>query len=208
MTHTTTHTEMEPASCGCPKLESIPYLDTSCQIKNGRIVTDLYKKPTDKNQYLLTSSCHPSECLDSIPFSLCMRINRICMEPDTRDQRFMELKEMLITREYSPGIIDGAIAKARAIPRLEALRRVSRQQTNNRPAFVVMFDPLLPSITEITRKHWRSMIAQEQYLEDVFPEPQLILYKRQINIRESIIRAKVPPERQTRELKGMKKCGK
>ena len=130
-------------------------------------------------------------------------------EPDTRDQRFMELKEMLIARDYSPGIIDGAIAKAKAIPRLEALRRVSRQQTNNRPAFVVLFDPRLPSITEITRKHWRrSMVAQEQYPEEVFPEPPLISYKRQPNVRESIIRAKVPPERQARELKGMKKCGK
>ena len=52
------------------------------------------------------------------------------------------------------------------------------------------------------------MAAQDQYLEEFFPEPPLISYKRQRNIRESIIRAKVTPERQARELKGMKKCGK
>ena len=46
------------------------------------------------------------------------------------------------------------------------------------------------------------MAAQDQYLEEVFPEPPLISYKRQRNIRESIIRAKVTPERKARELKG------
>ena len=47
--------------------------------------------------------------------------------------RFEELKCMLLDREYSPGIIDAAIAKARAIPWSVALTRVSRQQTNTRP---------------------------------------------------------------------------
>ena len=62
-----------PQSCPCSSLESIPYLDTSCGIKDGQIITDLYRKPTDKKKYLLTSSCHPLECLDLNPFSLSMR---------------------------------------------------------------------------------------------------------------------------------------
>ena len=137
-----------------------------------------------------------------------MRINRICSETPSRDQRFQELKDMLLSRGYTPGIIDGAIAKARAIPRQQALRQVSRQEINNRPAFVVLFDPRLPSIPSITRKHWRSMVSEDEYLYSVFPEPPLVSYKRQKNIRESIIRARVTPERQPRLLRGMKKCGK
>ena len=86
------------------------------------------------------------------------------MEENTRDMRFQELKQMLLDREYSPGIIDSAIAKAKAIPRQEALRRVTGQQITNRPVFVVSFDPRLPSIPNIPRKHWRSMVGQEPYL--------------------------------------------
>ena len=52
MFHTTTKTEQEEP-CSCPRLDAIPYLNTSCSLKNGKIVTDLYRKPTDKNQYLL-----------------------------------------------------------------------------------------------------------------------------------------------------------
>ena len=104
--------------------------------------------------------------------------------------------------------IFSAIAKARAIPRQQALRRVNGQQITNRPVFVVSFDPRLPSIPNITRKHWRSMVGQEPYLNSVFPGPPMVAYKRQRNIRDAIVRAKVAPERQKRTQKGVKKCGK
>ena len=98
-------------------------------------------------------------------------------------------------------------ARARAIPRHVALRRVPRQEITNRPAFVVCFDPRLPSIPQIIKKHWRSMVFENKYLESVYPEPPLVSYRRQQNIREKIIRAKVAPERQHRVIKGMTKCG-
>ena len=38
----------------------------SISIKNGKIVTDLYRKPTDRVQYLLPSSCHPNHIFNNI----------------------------------------------------------------------------------------------------------------------------------------------
>ena len=204
------HTSNQFSDCSCETLESIPFLDTSCRIKDGQICMDLYKKPTDKNQYLLTSSCHPAQMTKNIPYSLALRIIRICTETETRDLRLEELRNLLLDREYSPGIIDSAISRAKAIPRAEALKHVSRTQTNTRPVFVVPFDPRLPSIPAITGRHWRSMVSQDQYLKQVFPAPPLIAYSRQRNIRDNVIRAKVPPAniRPKRILPGMKKCGK
>ena len=113
---------------------------------------------------------------------------------------------MLLEREYPPGVVDAAIAQARAIPRSVALRRVYRQPTNNRPVFVACYDPRLPSLPKITTKHWISMTGQDSYLESVFPEPPLVSYRRQKKIRETIIRAKVAPQIEQRVKKGMKKC--
>ena len=53
---------------------------------------------------------------------------------------------MLLDREYTPGIIKGAITKAKAIPREQALKGTLRQQKTKRPVFVVTFDPRLPSM--------------------------------------------------------------
>ena len=141
MTHTTPKNElMKPPVCQCPQVEAIPFLDTLCQIKNVKISTDLYRKPTDRNQYLLPSSCHNIKVTNSIPFSLAMRINRVCSEPEQRDSRFQEMKEMLLNRDYLPGVIDGAITKARAIPRDQALKCILRQDTNHRPIFALLRD--------------------------------------------------------------------
>ena len=50
------------------------------------------------------------------------------------------------------------------------------------------------------------MVSQDDYIGSVYPEPPLISYRRQKNIRESIIRAKVAHERTQRIVRGMKRC--
>ena len=46
--------------CFCYSSRSIPFLDTLVTIKNNTLVTDVYKNPTNCNQILLPSSCHPA----------------------------------------------------------------------------------------------------------------------------------------------------
>ena len=120
---------------------------------------------------------------------------------------WMALLEGLLWKKYKPSIIDAAISRAKAIPRLEALKRVERPKTTKRPVFVVRFDRRLPSVTKITRRHWRTMVA-DPYLASVFPQPPLIAYTRPQTIRDKLIRAKVPPanSRPKREIPGMHKC--
>ena len=102
MTHTTPENYYDQCPCE-PK--SIPFLDTLCTIKAGKKETDLYRKPTDKNTYFLTNSCHPTEVVSNIPYSLAMRINRVCSENDSKDIRFKELEDILIERNYPKSLI-------------------------------------------------------------------------------------------------------
>ena len=89
-----------PPPCACCTGNSLPFLDTSCSIRDGKIIVDLHRKPTDRNQYLLPSSCHPAHVTKNIPFSLAYRIVRICSEQETRDKRLEELKQLLLDRGY------------------------------------------------------------------------------------------------------------
>lgn len=57
---------------------SIPFLDVTIQLNNGKIEPDLYCKPTNKHQYLLSTSSHPHHTKRSIPYSLALRLRRIC----------------------------------------------------------------------------------------------------------------------------------
>ena len=209
MNHTSNSKETPEMRCSCPHQEAITFLDTSCWIEKGKIVFDLFKKPTDRNMYLLPSSCHPQQHHKNVPFGLAMRINRVCTFPETRDKRLSELQEMLLKREYQPGMVIAALNKARNIPRDIALKKVVKPSHQRRPIAVVSWDPRLPSIDAIQQKHYRSMTSLDPYLKEVYPEAPIIAYRRPKNIREYLIRAKLPPKNQinpTRHLKGMKKC--
>ena len=155
MNHTKTENEN---SCNCPPCTSIPFLDTSASVMNNQIILDLYKKPTDRCQYLLTSSCHPAHVTDNIPFSLAYRITRICSESESRDIRLSELKELLMSRKYRPSLVDNAIEKARKIPRYIAIRKSPViEKRSSRPVLAITCDPRLPRIPKILKKHWRRL---------------------------------------------------
>ena len=72
---------------------SIPFLDVQVINSNGKISTDLYTKPTDTHQYLNWTSCHPRHTKTSIPYSLALRLRRICSTND-----FFWEKSMWITQ--------------------------------------------------------------------------------------------------------------
>ena len=210
MNHTNIENEPKENKCDCEEKDSIPFLDVSCKIVAGKIETDLYRKKTDRNQYLLPSSCHSKHTTKAIPFSLGLRIVRTCSNPDMRDLRLLELKKFLLDRDYPSSMVQSALDKARAIPRDRALKKAKQTNKSKRPVLVVPYDPRLPALTPIMAKHWRSMTGQDSYLKEVFKEPPLTAFKRQANIRSHLIRAKVPNQERThpkRYIKGMSKCG-
>ena len=52
-----------------PKIgeDKINFLDTTVTVENGYLITSPYSKPTDSKQYLLPSSVHKENVVNSIP---------------------------------------------------------------------------------------------------------------------------------------------
>ena len=79
-----------------------------------------------------TSICSPAAAtlLDvqkNIPYSLGLRIVRICTNPEVKDIRLNELKNLLLSRNYPERLVDSALDKARKVPRHIALKTVIRK---------------------------------------------------------------------------------
>ena len=68
MNHTSIPNEANADKCECLDKASISFLDTLCTIIGGKIDFNLFKKDTDRNQYLLPSSCHPTQTPKNIIF--------------------------------------------------------------------------------------------------------------------------------------------
>jgi hypothetical protein len=171
---------------------SVPFLDTTIIIRIGEIVTDLYCKPTHSPQYLLLSSTHPPHCVKNIPFSLAYQICQICSDNLTFEMRLDEIRQMLLNRNYPIKNIEESFTKTRKITRIKAIKRVTyKKSSTNKVAFVIPFDPRLPKISEITRRHFD--MIKNPFCAKIFVEGAQIAYKRHQNIRDILCRATLPP---------------
>ena len=118
---------------------------------------------------------------------------------------------MLTARGYPEQLIQRGIDRARKIPRKIALLKVKTNITQNLPVFALKYDPRLPAIQKMQAKHWRSMVVQNQYLAEVFKQTPLTAFRRQRNLRDLLIKSKVPPPiplHPKRVVKGMTPCNK
>ena len=99
-------------------------------ITDGIIETDLYMKPTDSHEYLLSSSCHPFYCKKGIPYSQALRLNRICSNNEFFDKRCNDLEKYLLERGYSEKMVRKEMLRARVIPRDALLEKFNNLQHN------------------------------------------------------------------------------
>ena len=67
MCHTTFTNEAFADKCDCEDKFAIPFRDTLIIIEEEKIKVDLYKKETDRNQYIRPSSCHIETVTTAVP---------------------------------------------------------------------------------------------------------------------------------------------
>ena len=195
-----------PHDCFCHTTRSLPFLDTLVTIKDGQIETDLYRKPTDRCQYLLPSSCHPSHVTKNIPYSLALRLVRICSQSSQLLKRLDELKSFLYSRDYPKQVIEFSISRALLVSRAHSLREVEKK-SEDRVVFATDYHPALPSYSNILKKSWKVMV-KDPYLHKVFPKPPMVAYRqpKQSSLRQILIKSKIPTIRDNRKVNGFKKC--
>ena len=97
---------------------SINVFEVTVSVAEGVIETDLYVKPTESHQYLLSSSCHPFYCKKGIQYSKALRLNRICSNNEFFDEKCNDLGKYLSEKGSSEKMVRKEILRARAIPRV------------------------------------------------------------------------------------------
>ena len=116
--------------------ELVVFLDTRVYIRDGHLKMDLHVKPTDTHQYLHINSCHPRHCKTAIPYSVALRVRRICSDEDNLSKRMNDLKQHLRQRGYPEHLLDSEIQRATNTPRDATLRSCTRDKTTRIPLVV------------------------------------------------------------------------
>jgi peptide-methionine (R)-S-oxide reductase len=145
---------------------TISFLDTSSSLSEGVLSTDLYSKPTDTNQYLLPSSCHPPHVTKSIAYSQALRISRICSTDKSLKKRLCQLKNNLKRRGYKLNIIKKSFSKANNISRSSLLQYKGKQKCKRTPC-VLTYHPCLRNSFNTIRGHWTSVKKKIQTVQSL-----------------------------------------
>ena len=103
---------------------------------------------------MLHSSSHPYHTKKSIPYSLALRLRRICSTDEFFKHRSAELQAYLTKRGYKRRFIQDQISRAKQIPRNEALKeqKQASKDTSDRVPFIITYNPALPNIQDVIRK--------------------------------------------------------
>ena len=89
----------------------VSFLDLQVDIVEGKLITSLFVKPTDRHQYLHYSSGHPEHTKRSIIYSQTLRLKRLCSLEKDFKEKLSEMKSWFLNRGYPEQIIDYEMEK-------------------------------------------------------------------------------------------------
>ena len=147
-------------------------LDLTLHLIEGFIQTDVYSKPTDSHLYLPPSSAHPKHLFRAIPYGVATRLQRNCSEQVFLAERTTEYKGFLVNQGYPSKLVDDQFFKASTISRTDLLRTHAKAKKKLFP-FVTTFNPNLPDVGRIIRKH-QGILESNPKLKDFFPPNSII----------------------------------
>ena len=177
---------------------SVNFLDVVIWIdEQGYLKTDLYTKPNTLNQLLLPTSAHPPSVTRGSVYSLAIRLRRICCTEELFQLRADQLRERLLERGYAKEIIQAGISKARAVPRLEALKKVKKkEQIERRHYLIVEYDRRSsPALAQILKSNYDAACYRDARMKTLFKCAPKPTFKKGTNLKQMLVKAKLPKAR-------------
>ncbi|OCT57250.1 hypothetical protein XELAEV_18003760mg [Xenopus laevis] len=170
---------------------SLSFLDVLITMEGDKLKTSLYRKSTDKNNFLHFASFHPEPLKCSLPVSQFVRVKRITSDPLECDEQLRDMSNRFTKRGYSKKVLSTSLDKVQQRSREALIKGEAREkQKDNRLAFVSNFNKAIKQFGRIIRKHLHIL---QSCLPDVssFQSPPMLAYKRAKNLKDRLIRADV-----------------
>ena len=148
---------------------------------NNMLQTTIYRKQTDRQNYLDARSEHPKLMKDSISYSQALRIKRIC----SSQQEFLNYTVKMINqfqkRGYNRLLIEQQIDKGNLQEREQLLKEKKKETATNIP-LSLKYNRTLPKVKEIVMKRWH-LLHINPNLAEIFQSPPILAFHRNKNLK-------------------------
>ena len=112
-------------------------------------------------------------------------------------------------RGYAKSVVNIDFSKVRQLDRQSTLVKVVKP-ADDRITLVIPFDKRMGNVSHILRHRWKCLISRDHSAKSYMPQPPRVSYTRTSSLRDTLVRAKVPPQSsrcRRQAAKGFKKCG-
>ena len=169
---------------------SVNFLDVTISLKDGKLITSLYTKPTNAHLYLNWNSSHPQHVLKNIPKGQFIRIKRICSEKNDFEKYANILKHKLVKRGYHLKIISEAYNTVKNICRDELLKEKKLQERDPQSIFVCTWHPKLSKLPSILKNNYH-ILANDVKLCKIFQTTPTVAFRRKKTIGNFLVKTDI-----------------
>ena len=173
--------------------KSVNFLDTTVSIEqDGSLSTNLFCKPTASHAYLHKSSYHTPHVIKAVPFSQFMRIRRICTHFQDYWSNVNQYIQFFVKRGYNKSRLSEAANRVSLMDRNDLLQNKPKNQSLSpeRIPLVINWHHKFEGISKIIHENYKKAVQSDSQFKQVFPQPPIVAFRKQKNIKDRIIRAK------------------
>ena len=167
---------------------SVTFLDIKISVQDNNLATSVHYKPTDSHSYLLYSSSHQSQ--DSIPYFQFLRLRRFCSDDSDFNSRCDEMSNFFSERGYLDNILSKALNRVQNVDR-ESASEPSASNNEERIPFTLTFHPNNLAARNVFLRNCKILQSDPETVP-IFPNPPLVSFKRDRNLRNSLVRSSLP----------------
>ncbi|XP_019614385.1 PREDICTED: uncharacterized protein LOC109462296 [Branchiostoma belcheri] len=96
-------------------------------------------------------------------------------------------------RGYEETLLDAAITRAQERSREDTLQKKTPTAPQDRTVLVTTYSPHPPPLHTVITKYW-NLVQLSSRTRDIFQDPPLVAYRRNKNIKDMLVRARIPKE--------------
>ena len=165
--------------------QQIKFLDTLVYIdNNNKLQTTLYKKSTDRQNYLHSKSEDPYSLKKSIAYSQALRIKRMCSTQNEFEKHSSNLLQQRKKKGYHHDTLKKQIEKARVQERTLLLNKNPEEVKQSIPISIT-YNRTLPNIKSIVDKHWHVLQVNPE-LKERFQSSPIIAFRKNKNLKQIV----------------------
>uniref|UniRef100_A0A1B6KRB6 Reverse transcriptase domain-containing protein n=1 Tax=Graphocephala atropunctata TaxID=36148 RepID=A0A1B6KRB6_9HEMI len=176
----------------------LTFLDVDVFVQSGYLKTKIHIKETNTMDYLHFNSCHPVHVKKSIPKGLSVRAKKLCSNNVDFHNYVDKLGNAFVRRNYPPKFVHNQIKHKK-------LHVDQSKSVQNDVQFVTKYFPGLYKTNNVLKTAYK-ILESSPITKNLFLKPPRIVFSRNTNLKNLLVRPKLPQIKQQNSKKNISGC--